>query len=50
MLFRSKKKAAEATQGGVVREEETVELVGGAGVAKVQNSANKAGKKKKGKK
>lgn len=47
---KGKKKAAEATQGGVVREEETVELVGGAGVAKVQNSANKAGKKKKGKK
>lgn len=46
---KGKKRAAEATQGGPVREEETVELVGGAGVVKVQ-TAGKAGKKKKGKK
>lgn len=47
---KGKKKAAEATQGGVVREEETMELAGGAGVVKVQTAPSKAGKKKKGKK
>jgi signal recognition particle subunit SRP72 len=49
---KGKKKAAEATQGGMVRDEETLELVGGGGV-KVEKappapSSNK--KKKKGKK
>jgi signal recognition particle subunit SRP72 len=47
---KGKKKAAEATQGGVVREEETMELAGGAGVVKVQNAPSKSSKKKKGKK
>jgi len=47
---KGKKKAAEATQGGVVRDDETMELAGGAGVVKVQTAPSKAGKKKKGKK
>lgn len=50
---KGKKKAAEATQGGVVKEEETLELVGGAGAVKVEKApAGGAGakKKKKGKK
>ncbi|KAL2133559.1 hypothetical protein VTI74DRAFT_2171 [Chaetomium olivicolor] len=53
---KGKKRAAEATQGGVVREEETLELAGGAGSVKVEKApAGGAGggggkKKKKGKK
>ncbi|KAK4151307.1 hypothetical protein C8A00DRAFT_45463 [Chaetomidium leptoderma] len=43
---KGKKRAAEATQGGVVREEETLELAGGAGSVKVEKAG---GKKKKGK-
>jgi len=48
---KGKKKALDATQGGVVKEEESLELVGGAGAVKVEKAptgANKA--KKKGKK
>lgn len=48
---KGKKKANEATQGGFVKEEETLELAGGAGSVKVEKapaSSNK--KKKKGKK
>ncbi|KAI3543970.1 SRP72 RNA-binding domain-containing protein [Colletotrichum filicis] len=49
---KGKKKAQEATQGGFVKEEETLELAGGAGSVKVEKapttSSNK--KKKKGKK
>ena len=48
---KGKKRAAEATQGGVVREEETLELAGGAGSVKVEKApvsgAGGAGKKKK---
>jgi signal recognition particle subunit SRP72 len=49
---KGKKRAAEATQGGVVKEEETLELVGGAGAVKVEKAPQGAagGKKKKGKK
>ncbi|KAK4241226.1 hypothetical protein C8A03DRAFT_30568 [Achaetomium macrosporum] len=53
---KGKKRAAEATQGGVVREEETLELAGGAGSVRVEKApAGGAGggggkKKKKGKK
>ncbi|KAK4229826.1 hypothetical protein QBC38DRAFT_534796 [Podospora fimiseda] len=52
---KGKKRAAEATQGGVVREEETLELAGGAGSIKVEKSGGGGGggggkKKKKGKK
>lgn len=50
---KGKKRAAEATQGGVVKEEETLELVGGAGAVKVEKAGGggggAAGKKKKGK-
>lgn len=50
---KGKKKAMDLTQGGVVKEEESLELAGGAGSVKVQQAtgggANKA-KKKKGKK
>lgn len=51
---KGKKKATENTQGGIVREEETLELAGGAGSVKVeraptQSSSNNK-KKKKGKK
>lgn len=54
---KGKKRAAEATQGGVVREEETLELAGGAGSVKVEKAGGGGGgggggnkKKKKGKK
>lgn len=55
---KGKKRAAEATQGGVVREEETLELAGGAGSVKVEKATTGGGgggggggkKKKKGKK
>jgi len=52
---KGKKRAAEATQGGVVREEETLELAGGAGSLKVEKapaggSGGGGKKKKKGKK
>ncbi|KAK0728261.1 hypothetical protein B0T26DRAFT_672820 [Lasiosphaeria miniovina] len=52
---KGKKRAAEATQGGVVREEETLELAGGAGSVKVEKAPVGGGgggakKKKKGKK
>ena len=51
---KGKKKATDNTQGGFVREEETLELAGGAGSVKVekapaQSSSNNK-KKKKGKK
>ncbi|KAK8058651.1 hypothetical protein PG994_009099 [Apiospora phragmitis] len=49
---KGKKRAQEATQGGTVKEEEMLELVGGAGAVKVEK-ANQGGgnkKKKKGKK
>ncbi|KAK3995631.1 hypothetical protein QBC44DRAFT_348195 [Cladorrhinum sp. PSN332] len=51
---KGKKRAAEATQGGIVREEETLELAGGAGSVKVEKAGGGGGgggkKKKKGKK
>ncbi|KAI1497143.1 SRP72 RNA-binding domain-containing protein [Biscogniauxia marginata] len=49
---KGKKRAQEATQGGVVKEEETLELVGGAGAVKVEKAMGGQGgkKKKKGKK
>jgi signal recognition particle subunit SRP72 len=52
---KGKKRAAEATQGGIVREEETLELAGGAGSVKVEKAPTGGGggggkKKKKGKK
>lgn len=52
---KGKKRAAEATQGGPVREEETLELAGGAGSVKVEKAPVGGGgggakKKKKGKK
>ncbi|KAL2169623.1 hypothetical protein VTG60DRAFT_5848 [Thermothelomyces hinnuleus] len=51
---KGKKRAAEATQGGIVREEETLELAGGAGSVKVEKAPAPGGgggkKKKKGKK
>ncbi|KAI6093047.1 hypothetical protein F4821DRAFT_74378 [Hypoxylon rubiginosum] len=49
---KGKKRAQEMTQGGVVREEETLELVGGAGAVKVEKASGVQGgkKKKKGKK
>ncbi|KAL2262806.1 hypothetical protein VTK26DRAFT_9445 [Humicola hyalothermophila] len=57
---KGKKRAAEATQGGIVREEETLELAGGAGSVKVEKATTAQGgggggggggkKKKKGKK
>ncbi|TGJ84326.1 hypothetical protein E0Z10_g4440 [Xylaria hypoxylon] len=46
---KGKKRAQEATQGGVVKEEETLELVGGAGAVKVEKATG-GKKKKKGKK
>lgn len=47
---KGKKKAAESTQGGVVKEE-TIELIGGAGAVKVEKTASASSrKKKKGKK
>ncbi|KAI1133890.1 hypothetical protein F5Y05DRAFT_406904 [Hypoxylon sp. FL0543] len=49
---KSRKRAQEITQGGIVREEETLELVGGAGAVKVEKAPGVQGakKKKKGKK
>ncbi|OTA78137.1 hypothetical protein M434DRAFT_402287 [Hypoxylon sp. CO27-5] len=49
---KGRKRAQEITQGGVVREEETLELVGGAGAVKVERASGVQGgkKKKKGKK
>ena len=51
---KGKKKALEMTQGGVVKEEESLELAGGAGSVPVQKAAGGGGgnknKKKKGKK
>ena len=50
---KGKKKAMEMTQGGVVREEESLELAGGVGsvpVQKASGNGGKANKKKKGKK
>ncbi|KAI1631393.1 SRP72 RNA-binding domain-containing protein [Biscogniauxia mediterranea] len=45
---KGRKRAQEATQGGVVKEEETLELVGGAGAVKVEKATGgQAGKKKK---
>ncbi|KAG4216698.1 hypothetical protein PC116_g34821, partial [Phytophthora cactorum] len=45
---KGRKRAQESTQGGVVKEEETLELVGGAGAVKVEKASGK--RKKKGKK
>ncbi len=49
---KGKKKALESTQGGVVKDEESLELVGGAGAVKVEKAPIGGGKakKKKGKK
>lgn len=49
---KGRKKALDATQGGVVKEEESLELVGGAGAVKVEKAPLGVGKakKKKGKK
>lgn len=47
---KGKKRAQEATQGGVVKEEETLELVGGAGAVKVEKTTTGGGKKKNKKK
>jgi signal recognition particle subunit SRP72 len=50
---KGKKKAMDLTQGGVVKEEESLELAGGAGSVPVQKASGgggKANKKKKGKK
>lgn len=51
---KGKKRAAEATQGGIVKDEETLELAGGAGSVKVEKApaggSSGGGKKKKGKK
>ncbi|ETS80825.1 hypothetical protein PFICI_08354 [Pestalotiopsis fici W106-1] len=47
---KGKKRAQEATQGGVVKEQETLELVGGAGAVKVEKAAGGGGKKKNKKK
>jgi signal recognition particle subunit SRP72 len=49
---KGKKKALEATQGGVVKDEESLELVGGAGAVKVEKAplGGAKAKKKKGKK
>jgi signal recognition particle subunit SRP72 len=50
---KGKKKASEATQGGIEKGEEALELVGGAGAVKVERtggSTQSSRKKKKGKK
>lgn len=47
---KGKKKAADLTQGGVVKEEESLELAGGAGTVKVEKATGGKPKKKKGKK
>ncbi|KAL7625604.1 Signal recognition particle subunit SRP72 [Parahypoxylon ruwenzoriense] len=44
---KGRKRAQEITQGGIVREEETLELVGGAGAVKVEKAAAVRGGKKK---
>ncbi|KAK6208765.1 SRP72 RNA-binding domain-containing protein [Colletotrichum tabaci] len=44
---KGKKKANEATQGGFVKEEETLELAGGAGSVKVEKAPTSSSKKKK---
>ncbi|KAK2023670.1 SRP72 RNA-binding domain-containing protein [Colletotrichum zoysiae] len=44
---KGKKKANEATQGGFVKEEETLELAGGAGSVKVEKAPSSSSKKKK---
>ncbi|KAI1172291.1 hypothetical protein F4777DRAFT_519002 [Nemania sp. FL0916] len=44
---KGKKRAQEATQGGMVKEEETLELVGGAGAVKVEKATGAQGGKKK---
>lgn len=44
---KGKKKASEATQGGIVRNEETLELVGGGGVKVEKAPSTNASKKKK---
>ncbi|KAH6654947.1 hypothetical protein BKA67DRAFT_533896 [Truncatella angustata] len=47
---KGKKRAQEATQGGTVKEEETLELVGGAGAVKVEKATGGSKKKNKKKK
>ncbi|CZT06961.1 hypothetical protein WAI453_012809 [Rhynchosporium graminicola] len=47
---KGKKKALDLTQGGVVKEEEILELTGGAGSVKVEKAVGGKVKKKKGKK
>lgn len=47
---KGKKKAGEATQGGMVKDEETLELVGGGGVKVEKAPPSNSKKKKKGKK
>ncbi|KAF3001144.1 Signal recognition particle core component [Neopestalotiopsis sp. 37M] len=47
---KGKKRAQEATQGGVVKEQETLELVGGAGAVKVEKATGGGAKKKNKKK
>ncbi|KAH7416893.1 hypothetical protein BKA64DRAFT_701681 [Cadophora sp. MPI-SDFR-AT-0126] len=47
---KGKKKAMDLTQGGVVKEEESLELAGGAGTVKVEKATGGKPKKKKGKK
>lgn len=47
---KGKKKVADSTQGGVVKDEETLELVGGGGVKVEKAGGNSNKKKKKGKK
>ncbi|KAK9773842.1 hypothetical protein SCAR479_09483 [Seiridium cardinale] len=47
---KGKKRAQEATQGGVVKDEETLELVGGAGAVKVEKATGGGKKKNKKKK
>ncbi|KAK2001975.1 SRP72 RNA-binding domain-containing protein [Colletotrichum falcatum] len=44
---KGKKKANEATQGGFVKEEETLELAGGAGSVRVEKAPTSSSKKKK---
>ncbi|KAF3065192.1 Signal recognition particle subunit SRP72 [Daldinia childiae] len=44
---KGRKRAQESTQGGVVKEEETLELVGGAGAVKVEKASGVQGGKKK---
>ncbi|ORY71549.1 uncharacterized protein BCR38DRAFT_330549 [Pseudomassariella vexata] len=44
---KGKKRAQDATQGGAVKEEETLELVGGAGAVKVEKATAGGNKKKK---